>query len=40
MNVCYANMKNKQKEWHHATKPFNFWGQENCFGGTGERKTH
>jgi hypothetical protein len=21
MNVCYKNMKNKQKEWHHATKP-------------------
>ncbi len=20
MNVCYKNMKNKQKEWHHATK--------------------
>ena len=20
INVCYKNMKNKQKEWHHATK--------------------
>ncbi len=20
MNVCYKNMKNKVKEWHHATK--------------------
>ncbi len=21
MHVCYKNMKNKQKEWHPATKP-------------------
>ncbi len=23
MYVCYKNMKNKQKEWHTATKPLN-----------------
>jgi hypothetical protein len=25
MNVCYKNMKSKQKEWHHATKHLQKW---------------
>jgi hypothetical protein len=24
MYVCYKKYENKQKEWHPATKPFNF----------------
>jgi hypothetical protein len=30
MNVCYKNMKNKQKEWHTATKPLKL----RSFGGS------
>jgi hypothetical protein len=26
-------MKNKQKEWHHATKPYNFWGSSFYYAG-------
>jgi hypothetical protein len=35
MNVCYKNIKNKQKEWHYATKYLkkkkNIFGVKLCF---------
>jgi hypothetical protein len=34
MHVCYKNMKNKQKEWHPATKPLKVGGNEKN-GGSG-----